>query len=124
MDLLLLDLASTFLEHKVIVLNLLPCFGRLPSPTNQMNQKFKKSLGDAKRFNIITLIHFKDINPEALHGLSCAYLDLSGNELEHLPPGIFLKNDRLNVLSLGNNNITRLQSGVFEGLVDLQVSPL
>ncbi|XP_037077777.1 LOW QUALITY PROTEIN: peroxidasin homolog [Pollicipes pollicipes] len=46
--------------------------------------------------------------------------DLRFNEIEHLPPGSFLRMRNLNTLLLNNNKIGQLNKGTFAGLDDLR----
>ncbi|XP_037077762.1 peroxidasin homolog [Pollicipes pollicipes] len=51
---------------------------------------------------------------------STTILDLRFNEIEHLPPGSFLRMRNLNTLLLNNNKIGQLNKGTFAGLDDLR----
>jgi hypothetical protein len=67
----------------------------------------------------------QEVHKEAFHGLAILIeLDLSGNKIHTLHPGIFRDNVRLRILSLSHNVIQKLEDGLFSDMTYLQAVDL
>lgn len=67
----------------------------------------------------------QELHKEAFHGLAILIeLDLSGNQIHTLHPGIFRNNVRLRVLYLSRNPIEKLEDGLFSDMTYLQTVDL
>ena len=77
---------------------------------------YLNSLRALRRIRYLSLrdnqfVHFQT---KAFQFKSVTYLDFSGNRIDHLEPGLFIRCAKLRVLNAGYNKIDRLPLGIFD----------